>query len=207
MIVFGALIQEELVVKKAAVARSRRQQKPQETFTDLSIRIEHHDANVGAAVNHNVYAPQYAFRLDDRDPLYSYTIHLMLKGVATYPERRAGEAYELTIYGEDSPSHAYNLALKDVQERDEEYNSPKYRDYRGKRVPIYVAPKGLGHLQKVRREKRWSGWLFTPTRFARDLLLLLREARPLFLSLREYKEGRDYWIRDFSLQTTDPRDD
>jgi len=58
-------------------------QKPLETFTDLTIRVEHHDAKIGAAVNYNVYAPQYAFRLDDRDPLFHYTIHLTLIEIST----------------------------------------------------------------------------------------------------------------------------
>jgi hypothetical protein len=193
--------------KKAAGARPKTPQRPLEIITDLTIRIEHHDARIGAGINHDVFAPQYAFRLDERDPLYNYTIHLTIKGVATYPEKRAGEMFELTIHGDDAPSHTHNLTLKDVQERGEAYNSPKCRDYRGKQVPIYLAPKGLGHLQKNRGENRWSAWLFTPTRFASNLLHLLGQARPLFLGLRECKEGRDYWIRDISVQTTDPTDE
>lgn len=188
-------------------SRRKKSDKPQETFTNLSIRIEHYDAKVEAGINPHVYAPQYAFRLEDDDPLHRFSVQLTLKGVISYPESRAGEAYELTIYGEDAPSHAHHLKLKDVQVRDEKYNSPQYREYRGKRVPIYAAPKGIGHLQKERGERRWSAWLFTPTRFASDMLLLLGQGRPLFLGLREYKEGRDHWIRDVSVQTNDPKDE
>lgn len=186
--------------------KKKTQRKALETFTDLTIRVERNELKVGASINYNAREPQYAFRLDDRDPLYRFTVQVELRGVVSWPDHRWGEKFELTIYGEDSPSLAHHLTLKDVQERDEN-NSPKYRQYRGKHIPVYVPPRGLGHLQKERGEKRWSAWLFTPTRFASDILLLLGSGRELFLGLREQKEGRDYWIADFSLQTKDPTEE
>jgi hypothetical protein len=138
--------------------RRKRQRKAEEQHTHLAIRVQSYEVRVVASVNHNVYAPQYAWDLDDDDPLYQFTAQLTISGISTYPEERAGDAYELTIYGADAPSRRLNLTLKDVQARNE-HGSPQYREYRGKQIPIYNPPKGLGLLDKIRGEPRWTAWL------------------------------------------------
>ena len=47
--------------------KRRRQSRPVEEHTQLAIRVDRYDANVDAAVNCAVYAPQYAWDLDERD--------------------------------------------------------------------------------------------------------------------------------------------
>jgi hypothetical protein len=73
------------------------QTKSGEEHTQLAIRVEHYEARVEASVNHDVYAPQYAWNLDGDDPLYEFTAQLTITGIATYPKDRAGNRYELTV--------------------------------------------------------------------------------------------------------------
>lgn len=81
-----------------------------------------------------------------------------------------------------------------MQARDK-YNAPQYRTYRGKQVPVYVPPKGMGMIDKVRGELRWTG---------SDLLILLGQGRPLFIGIDERKHERTRWLHSVSLQMTDP---
>lgn len=131
---------------------------------------------------------------------------LTITGTLTYPEKRAGDGYELTVCGGDVRSSDLNATVKDVQARDE-YGSPQYREYRGRQIPVYNPPSGLGHLEKVRGEARWTGWLFVASRFVNDALVLLSHGKSLFLAIHECKDKRKRWIRALSLQTTNPEDE
>ena len=123
--------------------KSKRQQKPEIEHTYLGIRVEHYDARIQASVNSDVYAPQYAWIYDDADPVYRFTAQLSISGISTYPEERAGDAYDVTIYGDDAPSQRLNLTLRDVQARDKN-GSPQYRTYRGREIRFTTRPRGWG---------------------------------------------------------------
>ncbi|RWH76836.1 MAG: hypothetical protein EOQ86_19595 [Mesorhizobium sp.] len=183
-----------------------RQKRSEEEHTHLAIRVERCEASVEARINYDVYAPQHAWDLDDDDPLYQFTTQLTLVGIATYPEGRAGDSYELTIYGSDSDSRRVSATVKDVQERDE-HASPKYRQYRGRQIPIYNPPSGMGLIDKIRGEPRWTAWLRVPPRFTSDALALLSDGRTLFLAIHERKKDRARWIQSVRLQTIDPAEE
>jgi len=186
--------------------KKRKPRIPEEEHTHLAVRVTSHEASAGAAVNHNVYAPQYARNVDDDDPLYEFTAHLVISGIATYPEDRAGETYELTIYGNDAPSRRLDATLKDAQVRDR-YDAPQYRPYRGRQIPVYDPPKGIGHLDKIRGEPRWAGRLFVRHQFVSDALALLALGKTLYLAIHERKEKRARWIQGLMLQTADPENE
>jgi len=172
--------------------------------THLGVRVERYDARVSADVNHHAYAPQYARDLDESALLYQFTAHLTIFGVSVYPDARAGDVFEVTLYSPDvSPSHHLNATLKDAQARDD-HGALRYRTYRGKSIPICAPPKGLGLIDKVRVEARWTAWIAVVPRFASDILALLGQRKDLFLSIHEARMGRDRWIRGLSLQTTNP---
>lgn len=182
-------------------SKRKRPRRPAEEFTYLAIRVAQCEASVDASVNRTVYGPQYAWRLDDEDPLYECKSRLTIIGTSLYPERRAGQAYELTIYGDASPR--MNVTLKDAQARDD-YGSPQYREYRGRQIPVYDPPRGLGRLEKVRGEPSWRACVFLPPHYVSEVLMLMSLDRPLFLAIHEHKRERARWIRSVSLQTTDP---
>lgn len=186
--------------------KRHRQGKREEQHTHLAIRVDRYDAGVRASINHNVHSPQYAWNLDDADPVYEFTNEVTITGTATYPPERAGDTYEVTMYGNDAPSHRLHLELKDVQERDV-HGSPKYRQYRGREIPIYIAPKGLCLLDKVRGEAHWRAWLLVSSRMVTDALTLLGQRKHVFLAIHERKANRARWVQRISLQTSDPAEE
>ncbi len=180
--------------------------KSAEETTFLAIRVELYQARTDAAVNHNVYAPGLAWEYDEDDPLYLFGTDLTIFGSATWPEKRAGETFELTIYGADGRTTRRNATLRDVQRRDA-HGSRQYRSYRGREIPVFDPPGGMGHLDKVRGQRSWTGAIFTHARFVTDALVLLGQSRPLYVSLDERKRERTRWIRSLTFQTTDPAEE
>ncbi len=182
--------------------RQSRSSEEEDVHTHLTIHVKYYDARVSTSINHEIYNPG-AFWIVEDDPVYGFTTELAITGVSTYPEERAGDIYELTIHGDDAPSRGHAVKLKDMQTRDER-GSLQYRTYRGKDVPVYDRPGSFGLLNKMGGESRWTGWLFVPTGFVRDMLVLLGHGRDLFLALHERRSGRKRWIHGLSLQTNDP---
>lgn len=178
--------------------RRKRQRKREEEHTHLAIRVERYEARVEASVNHHVFAPEYAWNLDDEDPVYEFTSHLTIEGTSTYPEERAGDGYELTIYGDDAPSRRLNLRLKDVQARDK-HGVRQYRLYRGREIPVFDHPSGLGLLNKIRGERRWTAWAHVAPHFVNDALSLLGCEKNLFLAINERKKDRTRWLQSVGL--------
>ncbi len=186
----------------------RKRSKPKETeeHTHLSMSVQNYDVSVSAGINPAAYGPQYAWRLDDRDPLFEFTQHVTITSKSTYPEKRAGDTYEFTIYSNDAPSADVSATLRDAQARDEN-RTPQYREYRGRHIPIYDPPKGFALLEKVRGEPRWTSWLPVSGRFASDLVALLGQKRPLFMTVHEMKSGKGRWVRGLTFQTIDPNEE
>ncbi|MEI9410493.1 hypothetical protein [Mesorhizobium salmacidum] len=156
--------------------KTKRQKQPDEEHTHLAIRVERYEASVEAAINYNVYTPQTAWSSDDDDPLYRFISRLTVAGLSTYPEERAGDTYEITVYGDNLGSGDIRATLKDVQERDQ-HGSVKYRQYRGTQIPIYNPPPGIGLIDKIRGEPRWTAWLRVSPHYTSDALALLRNGR------------------------------
>jgi hypothetical protein len=86
-----------------------------------------------------------------------------ITGTVIRPAEFAGHRYEFTIYG-DGPSRHVNLTLKDVQVRDEKYNAPQYREYRGKRIPVVRHIPGIATVDKKRGALTYRASLFISPR-------------------------------------------
>lgn len=182
-----------------------RKKKPvaKEEHTHLAIRIDGYDVNLEAAVNRYAYDPRYAFRDPSGEPLYPLSVRLVIAGTCTYPKDRAGNAYEVTIYGDDARVVEWGLKLKDIPKTDER-GARQYRSYRGKQIPVYDPPPGIGHLEKTRGESAWTAWVWCSVPFANGLVVLLGQHRELFLAIHECRVQRDRFVRSLTLQTSDP---
>lgn len=185
------------------MGKKKKRRKAELLHEFLAIRVDSYDADISAAINYNLYAPETAFHLDEDDPLHKFATRLMITGTGAYPQDRAGHTFTFTICGDDAPSRGLNLTLKDMQER-EEYGIPKYRTYRGRQIPVFKNVKGITFLDKVRGENAWTAWLTIAPRLVTDMLILLQAERIKYVAVHEVREGRDRWIRDIGLQTTDP---
>ena len=92
----------------------------------------------------------------------------------------------ITVYGRQRDEHELDTRLSDYHVRDE-HGIPKYRKSRGKEIAVYDLPKGMGLLQTVRGEPRWSGWLWVPEETVSQMLTLLTGRSPLYLAIHGEK--------------------
>jgi hypothetical protein len=129
-----------------------------------------------------------------------------VEALCTDPSVRAGDTYDLTIYSEVRSDSAVYWTLKDVQVVDED-RVPRYRTYRGKNIPIYKPPNGIGSLEKERGEARWRGTIWAQPRYLSNLLILLGHHRQLYVAIHERKVERQRWIQSLAVQTSDPEDE
>ena len=186
--------------------KATRKRSDSEVHTHLSIKVEDHEASVSASVNHLAYEPQYGWHSGGEEPVYEFRNSVIVSGTATWPEQRAGDHYEITLYGGGSPVRDLDARLKDLAELDA-HGSPRYRKYRGREVPVYRPPPGLGVLDRVRGEPTWRTYLFVKPTFADRWLALLVGTSGLFIALHECRTGRSRWIRGIGLHTADPTED
>jgi hypothetical protein len=180
--------------------------KSADEHAHLSLRIENHRVRVSTRINHYVHSPQYAWRDIQDDPVFEFVTHLDIEALCTDPSVRAGDTYDLTIYSDVNLESATYWKLKDVQVVDE-HRVPQYRTYRGKEIPIYKPPNGMGTLEKVTGEARWHGTIWAQPRYVNDLLILLGHQRQLYVAIHERKIERQRWIQGVEIQTNDPADE
>jgi len=173
------------------------------THTHLAIKVEEHEVSTEASLHidldRNFGRP---FGYED-DPAYTFSTRVRIFGVCTYPPERAADSYELTFVGQEPPVGALPRTVGSFQVQDEE-GRPKWRRHQGKQYPVYEGPPGITLLSRRRGTQTWEAWLNVPPRFVTDMLLLLPNVRPLFVSLHERKLGRDRWLQSVALQMTDP---
>ena len=177
-----------------------RAKKPVEEYSFISIKIRDHKARVGASINHEARDKQYQH---DQLRIYRFDSSLEINGICTYPENRAGDKYEITVYGGRPDEGDLDKRLKDFRGRDKN-GDPKYRKSRGHYLPVYEIPKGVGFVQKVRGENSWNGCIWVPNQTVAMMLNLLNRMGALFIELNERRVGRNRWINSLTLQTTDP---
>ena len=161
-----------------------------------------YSASIDASINHNVREPRY---YEDDAKVYDFGSHLELEGLFIEPEERAKDEFQLTVYGSDSGHHDFELTLADCQVRDDN-GMLKYRKARGKEVPIYDVPKGIGYIERLRGTRIWTGCVWVKQQTVTDMLTLLPNVRPLFIEIHERRIGRIRWIAGLTLVTKNPED-
>lgn len=139
--------------KKLRKTKSRKNVPDQRS--QICICVDNYDVSVSAGINRDLSAPEYAFNLDERDPVYEFETRLVISGTATDPKARVGHVFELTIYGDEAPSKGLDLTLKDMRARGQ-YGAPEYRRYRKREIPVYWDVKGMALLNKVTGEEYWT---------------------------------------------------
>jgi len=177
--------------------------KPVEKYELLAVKLTEFKASVDATINYEVRDKRH-YQSDAN--VYSFSSSVELEGVCNYPEEREGEKYLLTIYGGEMRAGQFDVTLSDCQVRDDD-GMLKYRKVRGNEIPIYEVPKGIGPLERVRGTKDWTGWCWVSPRTLSDMLALLPNVRPLYISIHEHKLGRHRFINALTLQTTDPAEE
>ena len=173
------------------------------THEHLAIRLKNFKARIDSSVNHEIYQTRYRH---DETKAYEFSTALELEGICVWPEERADEIYQITVYGSEKGAGEFESRLKDYHVRDEN-GSLVYRKQRGEHVPVYGIPNGLGFIERQRGTRDWSGCIWVLPRAASDMLALLPNLSPLYLAIHECKEGRYRRIVGLSLQNTNPADE
>ena len=180
----------------------RRKSSPSE-YSINHAELTGYSASIGASINHKVREPRY---YEEEAKVYDFGSHLELEGFFIEPEERAKDEFQLTVYGSDSGHCDFELTLADCQVRDDN-GMLKYRKARGKEVPVYDVPKGIGYIKRQRGTRAWSGCVWVKQRTVTDMLTLLPNVQPLFLEFHERHIGRTRWIAGLTLVTKNPEDE
>jgi hypothetical protein len=126
-----------------------RKKTPSVEYELLSIPLSGFVASVDASVNHKARDRRHHYR----DPkIYSFGSSVELEGVCDYPEERSGESYVISVHGWETEEGEFEARLSDRHVMDED-GMRKYRKVRGKEIPMYDVPEGIGLIEKVRGEK------------------------------------------------------
>ena len=172
-------------------------------YSFLAIKVLSYKAYVDASINYEV---RDKCHYSNDAKIYKFSSHLEIEGICTWPEEREGDEYAITIYGHEIRQGDFELTLSDCNVMDEHW-SPKYKRVRGKDVPVYDVPKGMGTLNKVRGAALWTGCIWVPTSTITNMLNLLTAVTLLYIAIHENKIERHRWIVGLTLQTTDPADE
>ena len=179
---------------------AKRKKSPAVEYELLSIPLSGYRASVDASVNPYARDKRHHYA----DPkIYSFGTSLELEGVCNYPEERSGESYVISVHGWETEEGKFEDRLSDRHVMDED-GTRKYRKVRCDEVPVYDVPEGIGLIEKVRGEKRWTGFCWVSPGTVSDMLSLLPHVRPLYVSIHEHKVGRTRWINGLTLQMSHP---
>ena len=110
------------------------QNKNTSTFehTHLTIELVDFRASVNASVNHEVRDPRHC---RDDTKVLKFETHIEVEGIYLYPEERADEKTQLTIYGSNSGHRDFALMLDDCHVRNDDGSLPD-RKWRCKEVSV-----------------------------------------------------------------------
>lgn len=170
--------------------------------TSLCVDVNRYEVSSDASLNFALRGGRMPFSRSN-DLAYEFATTLTIHGVCVSPAKRAGETYHLAVMGNEPHAGVFSTTLEDFQARDDR-GLLQYRSYRGEKIPIYEVPSGMARLQRERGANAWNAWFWVQPSLASDMLCLLTQLKPLFVTLHERKAGRDRWIERFSLQTSKP---
>jgi hypothetical protein len=178
---------------------TRRLGKSALEHTFIAVRVTSYDVDLSAGINPSVLGKMNDLGYEDH--VFESGTRLEVRGVCTYPESWVGRESRISMY-DDKPMNA-GLRVKDFQVRDE-HNIPKYRRNRGIQIPVYNFPQGLAVIERRRSDGIWAAWVPVDARTLANMLTLLGQNPPKYLSIHEMRVERRRWIRSIALQTTDP---
>ena len=182
---------------------TRKKIKPVDQYAFLTISVDKFSAAVNTSINGQA---RERHQHNDNVSLYSFGCSVEIQGTCTYPPERVHESYRIDISTNPQSQLDFDAKLKDTRVRDED-GSFTYRKVRGRSLPVYDIPEGLGLLDKERGTTNWNGWLWVPEQTLTQMLILLTNVKRLSLEGHERKIGRRHWINELRLQMTDPNEE
>lgn len=166
----------------------------------LFLEVEQRTVRVEAGLGWDV---QNLRRRHDTTRIYQFDGALTLAGSVSWPNGRAGESYKITVYGCQQGTHHLDITLARFASQDEHGNA-RHRTVRGRSVPDYDPPLGIGVLEKCRGQTYRAGAVWVPDTLLTQMLMLVLDRRPLYMQISELRAERRRWITKLTLRTDRP---
>ncbi len=179
---------------------AKKKKIPASEYSINHIKLTEYSASVDASINYKV---RDARNYESNAKVYGFTSSLELKGIYIYSDDRDNEEIQLTVHGTDEGPLDFDTTLADCQASDDKGNY-KFRKMKGQEIPVYDVPKGIGHLERQRGTKIWSGFVWVNHQIITNMLTLLPTVSPLYLTIHERKVERNRYIVGLTLQTNHP---
>lgn len=185
--------------------KTKQRRKKQAEHTHLGIAIDHYDVRVHAGINLQLIGSA-SIDFQNQEPVYVFGTTIDLNGRCISPADRAGDRYDIRLYGESGSSPKLEAKVADLRKRNKE-GEIQYRKRASGMHPIYEDPPPLAYLEKVRGEPRWNAWVWVAAQLVSDCLQVLQLNKQSYVHINERKIDRQRQIRSLSIQTVDPQDD
>lgn len=171
--------------------------------TFLGILVDSHEVAVRRSINSGLVGNTIIQTVNEDSLVFASSIRIDISGTCTFPKSRATEKYTLAICGSQLTSR--EPLVKDIQVRGKD-NLLAYRQYGGRKIPVYDCPLGISTFERIRGANTWYATLSVPDYTASDILAVLAQsaARPIYISIHEHRRERERWIRELYVQTKDP---
>jgi hypothetical protein len=192
---------DPLVFRSKAMARSPRTFE----YVHLRIRVDQYQVAVGKCININLLGEHESY-LDNDDPVFTSDVRFEITGMCVYPESRANEKYEITIYEEDVGGT--EPKVKDIHVRSKD-GVPLYHKRRGREIPVYNLPAGFCLLRKNRYIGALQACIWVAPQLASETLavLSLSNVRSIYIAMDERAHERKRWIDSLHVQTSNPAEE
>lgn len=180
----------------------RRKGAQRDTYAILGLVVSDFQVRCSASTNTDIdrHYP------DPADPVFRNQAQLEIAAICIYPDERAGPPYSFTLYDAGSRPGKLSGTVGDYHARNQR-GERRYRTRGGLSVPVYELPEGIGLLERERGKESWTAWAEVAPELIATMLTSLYGCSKLYISLTERKVGRARWIKDFTLQTTNPEEE
>ena len=158
---------------------------------------------MSGGVNYEIHDRRYAH---PECRVFRYETDLDLRGTISYPEDRAGDEIDISIWGHEPQDGYFSATLDQFHVRDAA-GLPKYRKRGDRSDPVYEPPESVGFIERRRGTRIWSGAVYMPPAIISDMLTLLVGSTPAFLMINELKIGRRRVIRSITVQNKSAEDE
>lgn len=178
------------------IARKTKKKTNVEEHEHITVEITGYQVAIDAGRNYELAN----MKLCDSDTkVFRCDSRVEITGICIYPQDIIGHTHSISIIGTESYDDRYSLTLHDCQAMDGFRRICK--TVKGKEVPVYELPDGIGYIEKRRGEKSWSGAAWVQPRSVTDMLATLPHIKPLYLEIHRVKKEKSYLIRTISLTT------
>ena len=182
------------------MVRKSNKKADKKEYSFITVEVTKYNVSVNARRNYELLNLD---KCDIDEKVYNYETRLEIEGLCIYPDHLIDSTYSITLYGTDQKDERFSLKLKDCHVIDDKWQH-MYKKVKGKEVPVYAVPDGVGYIDKQRGVNNWSGFTWVPPRIVTDMLTLLPHIKPLYLELHILKRDRLYTMVGLSLQNNNP---